>query len=255
MNEAWVVAFSLIMARVGAFLVVFPIFGGQNLPRLVKVGFSMSLGAFWVATLGDDYVNAFATKGIELSWVQYAIWMSREGFSGALLGFAMGLLLLPARIAGSYIGQELGLTMATLTDPSMQGSSSVFAQIFEGLAILLFFALNLHHAIIGTLHASFLRWPIGSPIEFDRALRPWQAFSEAHEWGLLVAAPAGVCLFLTLIVLMLMMKTAPQLNLFSVGMTVRLIAGAITVFAFLPEMGLLIIHALRHADGIVHRFF
>ena len=58
----------------------------------------------------------------------------------------------------------------------------------------------------------------------------------AHEWGLVLAAPVAICLFLTTIVLALLAKTSPQMNLFSIGFALRLGVGLVAAFLFFPNL-------------------
>ena len=160
----------------------------------------------------------------------------REAILGATMGFGFGLFLLPTRIAGAWVGQEMGLTMASLADPAQQGSVNIVGQLFEALGVLIFFALDVHHILLTVVNRSFERWPAGHPLSITPGLLIMDSMGRAHGLGLLLAAPIGVCLFLTIIVLAVLTKASPQLNLFSVGLTVRLVVGLTGMFVFLPDL-------------------
>ncbi len=242
MIEVLVVSFSLILARVGTFVTLVPVLGGRNVPRLVKVGFTLALTVLWFSS-GRTLPNPFFLEsGIRLHWLGYAVALGREALLGAVLGFAFGLFLVPVRIAGEYIGQEMGLTLGSLSDPTSESSSTAVTQILEMLGILLFLGLDGHHIFLAALHSTFLRWPVGGALPGLPVAHLVYGAAAAQEWGLLLAAPVGVCLFLTTVVLALMARVAPQLNIFSVGFALRLGVGLAALLLLLPELGGALIH-------------
>ncbi len=236
MIETVVYSFGLILVRISAFVVVLPVFSGRNLPNTVKIGLAVVLSIFWWSCgVPSDYVAPLLGGG----WAggpAFCFAAVREVLLGASLGFALGLFLIPVQIAGSFIAQEMGLSMATQTDPGGQASSTNVNQLFYSLGVLLFFGLNLHHVVLSVLHASFFSRPVGSRFALPSPAHVLKSMSEIEEAGLLLAAPVVAALFIALIVLMTTMRTAPQLNLFSVGLPFRLAVGLIASAMFLPEI-------------------
>ncbi len=239
MIESAAIGFTLILTRTSTFVAVLPIFRGRNLPRLIKIGLAFSLASMWFGTYADTEVISLWESSVGSSWLSLSMAMIREGVFGAFWGFAFSLFLLPIQIAGSYVGQEMGLTLASISDPHTNRTANVVSQLFEALGTLLFFALDLHHVVFATLNLTFIRWPIGVPLGDYRASQLITGVANAHELGLLIAAPMGIALFMTLITLALLMKASPQLNLFSVGLTLRVGVGMCAMLIFLPEMTLL----------------
>ncbi|HMP79287.1 MAG TPA: flagellar biosynthetic protein FliR, partial [Pirellulaceae bacterium] len=113
--------------------------------------------------------------------------------------------------------------------------STIVAMIFETFAVLLFFGLNLHHFMILFVHHSFASLQSLSftelPTEDLVALT-----GKLPEFGLLIMAPVGVMAFVVLVALFLLSKAAPTLNLFSVGMPLRVGLGVLSLFIFLPVL-------------------
>jgi flagellar biosynthetic protein FliR len=250
--ETWVIAFCLILARVSLFIGVFPLFGGKNIPRTVKVGLAIALAVTWFGTFGFLPTQLMLVSSLKANWLGFPFALAREAVFGAILGFAFGLFLLPARIAGAYAAQEMGLNMATLADPTTQDMSTVLAQVFEALGVLLFFSLDFHHILLSTLHLTFVRWPIGGSFSAIPSIPLMDTWAQSQEWGMLLAAPLGLCLFLTAVALALMMKVAPQLNLMSVGMTVRLCIGLVVMMVFMPDVCLLMRNTFYQMTQFVH---
>ena len=90
--------FTLVLARAGTGVMVLPLFGGQNTPRLVRLGFALALAVFWTAKLGLPDVATLAHLNA-MAWPMVALALAREVLLGALLGLAFSLFLLPARVA------------------------------------------------------------------------------------------------------------------------------------------------------------
>lgn len=241
-----VIAFVLVLTRVAAFVVVMPVFKREMLPRTVKIGLILALTMFW----WQNYAEAADLRESMGTLIVFAV---REACLGAALGFVLGLLLFPVHVAGSWISQELGLSMASLADPVTQQNSTVVSQVFTGIATLLFLAMDLHHALFAALGVTFERIPFGSRLDGERfSTFAVDCVALGHEQGLAIAAPIGVLLFLGAVVLFLLNRASPQLNLFSIGLPMRLIGGFAAVLVLLPETCLLISRSLH---GMVERFF
>ena len=249
MIEAWIIYGGLSLARVASFVATLPLFGGHRLPRFVKVGIALALAA---VCLGGEFRMTYALALAESPhWFALALAAARECIFGATLGFAMGLFLVPARIAGSYVGEEAGLTLASISEPGFGDTSNVFAQLFESIGILIFFALDIHHYVLALLYATLYRWPVAGPLPLPTLDAVVQGVTDVHEWGLLVIAPIGICLFATTMMLAVLMKVAPQLNLFSVGLGIRLGVALGVVFLFLPELCWMLQRVFAQMGGFI----
>jgi len=248
--DAWILSFALILVRVGTFVATLPLTGGRNLPRTVKVGLAAALTLMWFDVFGTDAAARFVEVASEGRWFHLALVAVREAVVGAALGFAFGLVLIPTRIAGAYIGQEMGLTLGAISDPGSLESGSVVSRIFEAIGILMFFALDVHHVILASVHVTFQRWPLGNALPSFSSAALVDGVGAAHDWGILLAAPVGVCLFAAIVVLALLMKASPQLNLFSIGLAVRVAVGMIGAFVFLPDVCFLMQRLFAKAEHV-----
>lgn len=234
--EMAVLAYLLVLVRVSLFIAMMPFFREENIPRLIKFGLAIALSFAWYSSNATAESAQAAVGALHGHWLAYSIAIIREAILGAALGYAFGLLLLPARIAGNYIGQEMGLTMASMASPGASGNSNVMGGMFETLAALLFFVGDIHHVMFAMLHASFRKWQIGSPLPIGTEAWVSMQVAQTQTWGMQLVAPVGLCMLLNLILLVVIMKAAPALNLFTIGFTLRIMVGLAATFAFLPEM-------------------
>ena len=226
-----VALFLLVLARVSVFVAFFPLFSKRQVPPHIKVGLAVALTVFWMADA--EAVIRVPDLDSAGSWL-FLFLVIKEAFTGILLAVILGLFFWPARIAGSYVAQELGLSLAAISDPGSQDSSTLISRIFEAFSILLFFSLNLHHFIVLTIHLSFKNsltqvGLVDLPTEQIAA-----SLNHVTDYGLLIIAPLLVLLMLVSLILAFLNRAAPSLNLFSVGMSIRVGLGGFLLFLFSP---------------------
>ena len=230
----------LLLARLGAFVAVMPLFGART-PRLVRVGFVIALAAFYLST--DPPKSEAGARGlIEVESLRYALALAREILIGAAMGFAFGLFLLPARVAGEFVTTQIGLNIAPQPGPTGDEAAGALTTVFETVAGLVFLTANGHHVVIAALHASFALYPLGGS-EVPQAGPMVNGLATAYEMGVLLAAPLAACLFLLAVTLAIMARTAPQLSIYSVGFTLQVLVVLFGGLFLLPEM-VLTMHAI-----------
>lgn len=245
--ESLILACLLMLFRVAAFIMFLPPFNGQGLPNTVKVGLSLAL----VVVLAPRYAPQIALvldhpKSPDAVWLQLAYLGVRETALGAGLAWLFGLCLVPVRIAGAWVAQEMGLTMAGLTSPMDQQASNVISQALEAVAVLLFFVLDVHHVMFMALGQSFEIRPAAAQWGMPSWDTVMWSVSMSVDQGFLVIAPIGILLFVVSLTLLITMRVAPQFNFMSWGMALRLIAGIGSLVMFFPEICGAVQHMLSY---------
>jgi flagellar biosynthetic protein FliR len=228
--------FCLILVRVGTFVALVPLLGGGNLPRSVKAGLAVALTLVWFAPLVEALPPTALLRGsLELPWWGFLASVGREMFLGAVLGYGLGLFMVPVHVAGEYVTQEMGLSFGSQLNPTGDASSSPLTQILEMMAIAVFFGVDGHHVLLGVLHATFAHYPLTGGLPDVPVARLVGGAALAEEWGLMLAAPVGLLLFLTTVLLALLTRAAPQMNLYTVGFPLRLGVGLAASLLLLPS--------------------
>ncbi len=226
MQESAILSILCVLARVSAFIAFVPLFARRQLPVAIKAGLAMALTIFW-------WDSAPHVAG-SVSLLGAVLTIAREIGIGLLLSLLVGLLLVPARIAGSYVGQEIGISMDPVTNAGLE-QSTIIAMLFETFAVLIFFGLNLHQFLIIFVHYSFAALN-GIQITDLPTEGLVGLISRLPEYGLLIVAPVGITSFVILVGLFLLSKAAPTMNLFSVGMPLRVGIGILCLSLFLPVL-------------------
>ncbi|MFC1758044.1 flagellar biosynthetic protein FliR [Planctomycetota bacterium] len=254
--EHWLTLFALSLTRIAAFIMTFPLFRAVGMPRMVKVAIAFAL-AVTASAYQASSANPVSPASIDfgsLPWLGGGLKVAREALVGGILGFGCGLWLAPARIAGSYIGQEMGLGMATLTNPSSGESTTVVAELFFVLSAIVFLVSDAHLLVIRTLFRTFDRFPLGGGIATEHMILFSKGMNESQAMGIQIAAPIAAILFLSTIGLSTMMKAIPQFNLFTFGSAIRVFCGLVSMFVFLPEIILLMERVFRNMHVAAQRF-
>lgn len=236
----YTVSFALALARSAAFVMALPGIGSRATPAIVKAAWALSLAVLVVSVHGDrlpqSTVVTLAARDWS-AWVALGLAMGREIVIGAFLGLVFELVLTPARIAGEYLNQETGLTFGELVSPSGAPGTGPFSGIFEALAMLVLFGLDLHHLFFRVWDGAFAWMPMG---DYDLALpgvdRLAGKLQHAQSSGILMVAPVGLVLFLSTILLVLLTRVAPALNLYTVGFPLRLVLGIVGLVVFLVNV-------------------
>jgi flagellar biosynthetic protein FliR len=255
MNEnALAIYFSLIFARVAAFVAVMPLFSGR-VPRVIRAAFALVLACYYFSIVNPDWDLSVAEQKVQVSAVAFALAMIRETILGAAMGLALGMFLLPARIGGEFLTTQVGLALSPQMSFANDQPASPYALVFETMGALLFFELDLHHVVFTALHASFAHLPLGGTL-INNPLGPTlTSLSHAHEMGLLLIGPLSLCLFMLAIVLAIMYRVAPQLNIFTVGFPLQVLIALVGMIYFLPEIITSFILLLQRTSQSVGRYF
>jgi len=225
--EQWVVAAFLPFCRIIGMLALLPGIGGGEIPVRVRVGLSVALTALLLPTLPPvPPVDPLSASGVLLVGQELVI------------GLASGLLILivfsAVTLAGESIAITMGLGFALMNDPKNGAQVPTVSQFYLITAILLFFSLNGHLAVLSMLGQSFTTLPIGARLD-DGAFAAVVLFGGTMFLGALgVALPALAAMLTVNLGMGVMNRAAPQLNLFSVGFPLTMLAGFLALLFTMP---------------------
>ncbi len=237
MIDIMILATLLVLFRIGAFVAFLPPLNGQGMPSTVKIGLAVALTLLLAPRYAQEIALALGTSSSACgAWVQLAFLTIRETALGASLAWLFALCLVPVRIGGAWVAQEMGLTIGGLSSPMDQQPTNVVSQMLEALGVMLFFLLDLHHVMFWTLGQSFAIRPAASRWSMPSWETVLWSVTHSIDEGFLVIAPIGILLFVVSLTVLVTMRTAPQFNFMSYGMTLRLMAGLGGLIVFFPEL-------------------
>jgi len=226
--QLWTLLF--VMIRVGAALIAAPVFGNVSVPLPVRVALS---GAIAVLVLGTNTIQAPA----EIFTLTTILSVVAEALVGLALGFVLQIAFAAPLVAGEIIGGAMGIGFANMIDPNSGRSSPAIGQFLSIMLTLLFLSLDGHLVLVDMIVRSYRALPPGaawlSPAKLENiAIFGGYAFLS----GLLLALPVGFLLLCLNLVMGMLSRSAPALNLFSVGLPASLFVGVVALFVALPAM-------------------
>lgn len=225
---AWPIAFALLVARVSAFMVASPMFGYGVTPNAIKVGLCVALSSFWM----HDYTSLFAHE--TPTWPLLVVLFFFEVVAGWSTGYFVRLIMLPTRIAGSYIGQEIGFNLGQVSDPTSGEPTNEAGLLMDALGLVIFWTTDVHHTALRVLAKATYLTAENPAFLIDAHGVAGELLNLCHEYGLMIVAPIATILFVTLIVLLMLMRAWPQTTLFTFGLPMRLLIGLTAFFVFSP---------------------
>ncbi len=237
--EPHFVLLSVALLRPAAAFFAAPLFGADFVPVILRIVIALALA---LPAFGAD---GFAMPTGGLVSLGGLLLVAGEILVGLAIGFAVQIGYASALVAGEVIGNAMGLGFAAMVDPASGAQSPALAQLLSVLATFLFLAADGHLALAATVVGSYRLLPPGDA---------WLAWSSIETLGLFggtvfacglaIAMPVGTAVILTQLVMAVLSRSAPQLNLFSVGLPAALLAGIVLLAIALPAMGDAIVAAI-----------
>jgi len=244
-----ILIFFLILTRNSGMFLVAPIFGTGQTPAQVKVAtvFVVTLVMFPVLSTMDFNVpsNLFI----------FAIAAAKELMVGIFIGFAAVLLFTSVQLAGEYISHLMGLSIANVVDPVTRQHVPVIGQFYYILAILIFLFIDGHHWLIAAIQTSYMAVPIG--FDFPNLINIIERLlllsSQMFIIALMLIAPVLGVLFVTEVALGFMAKVMPQMNIFVVGLPLKIYIGLSMILMVMPMTRVFIDNIFRNLGLFLYR--
>ncbi|CAN5311506.1 flagellar biosynthetic protein FliR [soil metagenome] len=212
--------------RPGAALFASPLFGNTHIPVPLRIAIAIAIG--WAGFSGGDPQTTLKAA-LDAPFV-----VLPELLIGLTMGFAMQMAFAAAMMAGEVIGNTMGLGFST-SATGLSGPAPTLGNFMSFAATAIFLASQGHLTLIAMIVDSFRTLPIGSAWMPDNAMA---AFGTALFSGAVsIALPVTFALVLVQIVLALIARAAPALNLFAIGLPFTQLAGATLLVIAFPTMG------------------
>jgi flagellar biosynthesis protein FliR len=222
--------FFIVFARVAAIIASIPVFGGSNIPVLVRAGLVLAISVLVFPQLSIEQ-NPFLQDQIS-----FGIGLAGEVMLGAAIGLMAQMIFAGVQLAGELAGYQMGLAIANVLDPDSSEQIPLISQFYHVFAILVFVTVNAHHMCLGAVVESFrLVPPFG--FRFDNSLveQLIRLGGDVFIIGVKIGAPVIVVLLLTSVSFGLIARTVPQMNVFIVAIPLNIAVGLLFVFFSLPH--------------------
>lgn len=218
--------FLLIFARTLAFFVTVPLFSYRTIPTMFKIGFSFFLSLI-IMTSMDAPV-------LEIDHM-YILLLIKEIVVGLAIGLIAYIILSAVQIAGGFIDFQMGFAIANVVDPQTGAQSPIIGQFFYMFAMLFLLSVNGHYLLIDGIFHSYQFITLEGFIEINGSFSEFiiVTFNKMFMIAFQMALPIVGCLFLVDVALGLIARTVPQVNVFVVGLPLKILVSFLVLFVFL----------------------
>ncbi|WP_017753769.1 flagellar biosynthetic protein FliR [Calidifontibacillus oryziterrae] len=221
--------FLLILIRVTSFFATVPLFSYRNIPNVHKVGLAVFLSYLMFLTLDRPIIAIDGT---------FFMLILKEALVGLLIGVIAFMILSAIQIAGGFIDFQMGFAIANVIDPQTGAQSPIIGQYLYTFALLLLLAVNGHHLLLDGIYYSYRFIPLDEPwipLGSERLIEfVTRTFNSMFVIAFQMAIPIVGCLFLVDVALGITARTVPQLNIFVVGLPLKILVSFILLAIILP---------------------
>ena len=225
--------FLLIFVRVASFVYIAPFFSMSNTPSRVRVGLAFFISVLLYQT-GPEQEVVYDTL------IGYTIIVMKEAVTGFLIGFGANLCTAVVSFAGQIADMEMGLSMASLFDPATKQQTTITGVYYNYMVLLLLMISGMHRYLLKALAETYELIPINGAVFHDDALL--QALitfmGDYIIVGFRICLPIFAVMIILNAVLGILAKVSPQLNMFAVGIQLKVLVGFCVLFvttAMLPD--------------------
>jgi flagellar biosynthetic protein FliR len=204
----------LIMLRITAFMVTSPGYSFKGIPNILKVAISGVITIFIYMAIPEMIV----AEGLSA----FAFLAIKETIFGLSIGFVTQMIFSTIEMAGKLVDFQVGFSMGAVYDPAMGAQASNYGRTYYWIAIAIFFVLDMHQLLLEMVIRSYTFMPIGSvSIEKFNPEAILVIFTRVFELAINLAAPMIITVLITDVVLGLISRTVPQINVFMLGMPMK----------------------------------
>ncbi|MEL1134281.1 flagellar biosynthetic protein FliR [Desulfitobacterium sp. THU1] len=223
--------FLIILSRWAGMIMLAPVFGARGVPAMVKLGLAVSISVILYPII--------QARGplIPSETLPYAGLLIKEIFVGLVVGFVIYAITAVLEGAGRIIDLQMGFNMSGAIDPIFGVQSAMMGNFQMIIAIMLLLATNSHHYMIAAMVESYKYVPI-DPSALPQGINYFvHLFSDIFTLSIQLALPVMGALVLSDIGVGLLMRTVPQMNIFTVIFPVKIIMGFIILFLGISFFG------------------
>lgn len=238
--------FLLVMTRITCFIYVAPFFTSGSVPNRVKIGFSFFLSILiYYVTMPHVYVSGGTVLSI-------ALMVIKEASTGLIIGLGAYICQTIVLFAGRIVDMEMGFAMASQMDPATKQEATITGVYYQYMFLMILVVTGLYRYFVSALAETFILIPVGEAVFNFEALNISliEFLGQYMLIGLRICIPVFCTIMLLNAVLGILAKVAPQMNMFAVGIQLKVFTGLGVLFftvAMLPSMSDLIFTTMQKA--------
>ena len=223
--EIWIASFLWPFIRILAILATAPVFDNRTVQRRTRVGLAALIAILMMPLLPAPPV---------LSSAQAIPVLIQQILIGVAMGFSMRLVFAAFEMAGDLLGLQMGLAFAQFIDPARGTQTPLIGSFLGVLAMLTFLVIDGHLLVIAAVVQSFELIPISANLAVVNSQSIAMAGSIMFMLALQISLPVMAAVLISNIVLGILARAAPQLNVMSIGFSITIGVGLWILWVSLP---------------------
>lgn len=224
--------FLLILVRIVGLTVSSPIFSSSLIPRRVILLLSFTFSIVIYSMVYKNY------KGINLpdTTYKYILYIVNEFLIGVSIGLFINIIFTSFQLAAQFFSFQMGLGISQVVDPLSEIQAPVMAQLFSIFATFVFISINGLEYIIVAIRRSFDIVGFVNVTTKTAYMYPdvVKLIKDFFIIALQIAIPIMATLLIVNIILGIISKFAPQINIFMIGLNIEVIVGFIILLMYIP---------------------
>ncbi len=229
-----IILFIIVLTRLSGFFISAPLFSTYPIPNQVKIWLCATVAFLIYPFLAEQGAIAIPNSIPVLTCM-----LALEFSVGFLLGYVAKILFMGVQLSGHVISMQMGLSVADTLDPSSGNQAPALGTFYVYIISLLFLALNAHLYLFAAIYQSFNAIPIGQEFVFSPEFvqQVIVLIAGLFSVAIKVVMPVFAIMFAVEVLMAVVAKSMPQMNIFMVSLPFKIIVGLVVMLIFLsPTM-------------------
>lgn len=235
--------FLLVLVRVTAFVFAAPFFSMANTPRRVRIALGFFISALVYNSLNPVEVEYNTVFG-------YAVLVIKEALVGLVIGYGASICTSILNFAGHLVDMEIGLSMMSLFDPVSRESVTITGTFYQYTVMMMMLISGLYQYVLSAIVETFRLIPVnGAIFSSEKILSSMLSFLNDYlSIGFRICLPVFAGILLLNAILGILAKVSPQLNMFAVGIQLKVLSGLLVLFItvnMLPKASVMVLSEVK----------
>lgn len=228
---SWILILILIFVRFSTIMTFMPIFSTRDLPMQVKVLFAGMMSFIFLLNGSYSVVDNIIKPDVFFTSVLF------EVINGVSVGLIILFITNAIYVAGQVIDMNIGFSMISVINPTGEDQMPITSNLYYIFLVIVFMSGNFHHQVIIAFTKYLDMTPLGvlsfNPVYVGTYV---ELISETIKIGVAMSLPVLVTILIADIVLGVLSKAMPGLNVFIIGMPFKIMVGLLTLVIIFPTM-------------------
>lgn len=242
--------FLFLFGRLSGLFLSAPIFGSRQVPARIKALIVILLAATLAYFTPISCAYDINTPG------QFTAALILEVVVGYTIGFVAYLVFAAIQLAGQLMDMQMGFAIVNVVDPQTGTQIPLMGNLTQTIALLMYLAIDGHHYLLQALVQSYKVIPVLG-LHLDAGFMDLLVNLTVYMFVIAVkiSAPIVVAVLVTDVAMGFIARTVPQMNVFIVGLPLKILVGLITLMIIMPVyiwfFGVLFARFFTYLDNII----